>query len=212
MKNKNCKHNNEVDPVLSESSIVVNNSDIIEESNLVPSNELITKTKWYSELSLDKQKLIDKLTLIGDVKYIRSEDYIQEQIFNAISEMDIYSLETHLNSISNFDKKEEFLAKINFEFKKFEEKKDAFLITYSGKCSGRSCGNFGNNGKSFTGNISNTFFNVVVEKENNQCVGICKCYKFTVDDEILNKTRLEADIEKMNGYNFTDSDLDNLPF
>jgi hypothetical protein len=212
VKNKNNKHNNEVASVLSDSSIAGNNSDIIEDSNLVPSNELITKTNWYKELPIDKQKLIDQLALIGDVKYIRSEGYIQEQIVNVISKMDIDSLEKLLNSISNFDEKEEFLAEINFEFKKFKENKDAFLIPYSGKCSGRGCGNFGNKGQSFTGNISKTFFNVVVEKENNQCVGICKCYKFTVDDEILNKTRLEADIEKMKEYNFTVFDIDNFPF
>ena len=209
---KNNKNNNEVTPILSKSSIVDNNSNNVEESNLVPSNELIFKTNWYKELSLDNQKLIDKLTLIGDVKYIRNEDYILEQIVNAISKMNFDSLEKHLKSISNFEEQEEFLAMINLQFQKYKEINDTFLIPYSGKCSGKSCDNYGNKGHSFTGNISNAFFNVVIEKENNECVGLCRCYKFTVDDEILNKTRLEADIEKMNEYNFTDSDIDNLPF
>ena len=212
MKNKNSKHNNEVASVLSDSSIAGNNSDIIEESNLVPSNELISKANWYKELPIDKQKLIDQLALIGDVKYIRNEDYILKEIVNAISKMNIDSLEKHLKSISNFEEQEEFLTKINLQFQKFKENNDTFLIPYSGKCSGKSCDNYGNKGQSFTGNISNAFFNVVIEKENNECVGLCRCYKFTVDDEILNKTRLEADIEKMKEYNFTDFDIDNLPF
>lgn len=160
----------------------------------------------------EQLKLLKKLAELGDVTYLKSSLSKEELIVKAISEMDFETLEILFENISNFDEKKGFLVEINSEFKKFKENKDTQLIAYSGKCGGSFCGNLGSNGYSFTGNISNTFYNLVFEKENGKCKGVCKCYKFNVDDEIINKARLEAEKIKFDSYGFTQSELEDLPF
>jgi hypothetical protein len=160
----------------------------------------------------EQQKLLKQLPELGDVTYIKSDQSIQELIIKAISEMDKEALELLLEIIPDFDEKEEFLAEVNLEFKKFKENKDTHLLAHSGKCSGGFCDNFCSKGYSFTGNVSNTFYNVVFEIENGEFKGVCECYKFDIDDTIINEARKESKKKEFDSCEFTDSDLEDLPF
>lgn len=160
----------------------------------------------------EQQKLFEQLAKLGDVTYIKSDQSIQELIIKAISEMDKETLELLLGIIPDFHEKEEFLAEVNLEFKNFKENKDTHLLAHSGKCSGGFCDNFCSKGYSFTGNVSNTFYNVVFEIENGEFKGVCECYQFDIDDTIINEARKENKKKEFDSYEFTDSDLEDLPF
>lgn len=160
----------------------------------------------------EQHKLLEELAELGDVTHIKSDISIQELMAKAISEMDKEALELLLEIIPDFDEKEEFLAEVNLEFKKFKENKDTHLLAHSGKCSGGFCDNFCSKGYSFTGNVSNTFYNVVFEIENGKFKGACECYQFDIDDTIINEARKESKKKEFDSYNFTDEELDVLPF
>lgn len=126
--------------------------------------------------------------------------------------MDIDSLEILVENQLRSDIREAFIEKIKLEFKNFKENEDTHLIAYSGKCNAATCNNYRNTGYSFTGNVNNTFYDLIFEKENGVCKDICKCYSFKIDDDIVNKVKLEAERKESKSYNFTEEDLDNLPF
>ena len=94
-----------------------------------------------------------------------------------------------------------------FLFNKFKENNDTHLIAHSGSCSASDC-NIGVSGYTFIGNNSNTYCNIIFEQENGICTDIFKCSSFKVDDLFINKAREK----KLDSYNFTDEELDDLPF
>jgi len=189
---------------------VGNKQESVEEIETI--SETNIDSQLFAALPEEKQKLIEQLLEMGDVTFVKSYSFLNELIVKAISEMDIEALKLLLDIIPDFDEKEEFLAEANLEFKKFKENNDTHLIAHSGKCNGGHCDNFCSKGYSFTGNVSNTYYNVVFEIENGECKGICECYQFDVDDTIINEARKESKKKEFDSYEFTDSDLDDIPF
>ena len=149
---------------------------------------------------------------MGDITYLKSNLSKHELIVKAISEMDIDRLEILIKDYLSEDKKKEFIDEIKSEFIKFRENNDSHLIAHDGICNGDWCDNYGSCGYSFTGNVSNTFYNLVFEEENGNCVGICECYTFKVNDDSINEARLEAEKKDFDSYGFTQEDIDGLPF
>ena len=189
---------------------VGNKFERVEETETI--SETNIDSQLFAALPEEKQKLLEQLAQIGDVIYIKSNLSQRELIVKAISEMDIDSLEILVENQLRNDIREAFIEKIKLEFKKFKENEDTHLIAYSGKCNAATCNNYRNTGYSFTGNVNNTFYDLIFEKKNGVCKDICKCYSFKIDDDIVNKVKLEAERKESKSYNFTEEDLDNLPF
>ena len=160
----------------------------------------------------EQQKLLEQLLELGDVTYIKSDVSIQELIAKAISEMDIELLETLVDNQLRNDKKKEFIEKIKEKFNAFKQLNDTYLFAHKGSCNGSWCNNYRSRGYSFTGNISNTFYNLIFEEVNGECSDICKCYSFKIKDKIINKTKKDADKKERESYGFTEADLEDLPF
>lgn len=137
----------------------------------------------------EQKILIEQLLEMGDVTFIKSDLSIHELIVKAISKMDIELLETLVENQLRNDKKEEFIEKIKFKFNNFKQLNDTYLFAHKGRCNGRSCNNYRSRGYSFTGNISNTFYNLIFEEENGECNDICKCYSFKIKDKTINQAR-----------------------
>ena len=189
---------------------VGNKFERVEETETI--SETNIDSQLFAALPEEKQKLLEQLAQIGDVIYIKSNLSQRELIVKAISEMDIDSLEILVENQLRNDIREAFIEKIKLEFKKFKENEDTHLIAYSGKCNAATCNNYRNTGYSFTGNVSNTFYNLIFEEENGECEDICKCFVFKVDDATINKARKVANKKQIESYRFTEEDLDNLPF
>lgn len=189
---------------------VGNKLESVEETETI--SETNIDSQLFAALPEEKKQLIEQLLELGDVTFVKSDSSRNELIVKAISEMDSEALKLLLDIIPDFDEKEEFLAEANLEFKKFKENKDTHLIAHSGKCRGSHCDNFCSKGYSFTGNVSKTYYNVVFEIENGECKGICECSQFDVDDTIINEARKESKKKEFDSYEFTDSDLEDLPF
>lgn len=137
---------------------------------------------------------------------------MKDLIVQAISEMDIDKLEVLVENYLSNEKKKEFIENMKEKFKNFEQNNDTYLIAHDGTCNGDWCDNYRSRGYSFTGNVSNTFYNLVFEEKNGNCVDICKCYSFKVKDGSINEARLEDKRKDFDSYGFTQKDLDDLPF
>lgn len=187
-------------------SSVASKPEIIEESEYLPEPKI--DNQWYESLTPEQKNIIDELNELDNTSTTECKTSQQKLIVEAISKMDIDNLEILVQNNLADDKKEEFLENIQSEFKKFKENNDTHLIAHSGICGGSWCGNYGSRGYSFTGNNSNTFYNLVFEEEN----GICKCYKLNIDDSAINEAREDAERKDFDSYDFTQSELDDLPF
>ena len=155
----------------------------------------------------EQKILIEQLLEMGDVRFVKSDASRNELIVKAISEMDLEQLEILTENYLSQDKIEEFLKYIKSKFNKFKENNDTHLIAHSGTCNAYDC-NIGASGYTFIGNNSNTYCNIIFENENGVCTDICKCNSFKVDDIFINKARKK----ELDSHNFTDEDLDDLPF
>ena len=155
----------------------------------------------------EQKILIEQLLEMGDVRFVKSDASRNKLIVKAISEMDIELLETLVENQLRNDKKKEFIEKIKLKFNKFIENNDTHLIAHSGSCNAYHC-NIGASGYTFIGNNSKTYCDIIFENENGVCTDICKCNSFKVDDIFINKARKK----ELDSYNFTDEDLDDLPF
>ena len=155
----------------------------------------------------EQKILIEQLLEMGDVTFIKSDSSRNELIVKAISEMDLEQLEIVTKNYLSEYKREEFLKYIKSKFNEFKENNDTHLIAHSGSCSASDC-NIGVSGYTFIGNNSNTYCNIIFEQENGVCTDIFKCSSFKVDDIFINKDREK----KLDSYNFTDEELDDLPF
>ncbi len=160
----------------------------------------------------EQQKLLEQLLELGDITYIKSDSSRNELIVKAVSEMDLEQLEILTENYLSEDKREEFLKVIKSKFNKFKVNNDTYLIAHSGSCNGSWCDNYGTLGYSFTGNISNTFYNLIFEEVNGECSDICKCYRFKINDKTINEARENKRKKELDSYNFTDEELDDLPF
>ncbi len=173
--------------------------------------ETISETNIDSQLFValpdEKRKLIEQLMEMGDVRFVKSDASRNKLIVKAISEMDLEQLEILTENYLSEYKREEFLKYIKSKFNKFKENNDTQLIAQSGSCSASDC-NIGTSGYTFIGNNSNTNCDIIFEQENGVCTDICKCNSFKVDDIFINKAREK----KLDSYNFTDEELDDLPF
>lgn len=186
-------------------------------SNVGYKPESVEETETISETNIDsqlfaalpeeKQKLIEQLLEMGDVRFVKSDASRNKLIVKAITEMDLKQLEMVTKNYLSEYKREEFLNYIKSKFNEFKENNDTQLIAHSGICSGSDC-NIGVNGYTFIGNNSNTYCNIIFEQENGVCTDIFKCSSFKVDDIFINKAREK----KLDSYNFTDEELDDLPF
>jgi hypothetical protein len=182
-----------------------NKPESVEETETI--SETNIDSQLFAALPEEKQKLIEQLLEMGDVTFIKSDSSRNELIVKAISEMDLEQLEILTENYLSKYKREEFLKYIKSKFNKFTENNDTHLIARSGSCSGYDC-NIGSSGYTFIGNNSNTYCNIIFENENGICKDICKCHSFKVDDIFINKARKK----ELDSHNFTDEELDDLPF
>ena len=155
----------------------------------------------------EQKILIEQLLEMGDVRFVKSDASRNELIVKAISAMDLEQLEILTENYLSQDKIEEFLKDIKSKFNKFKENNDTHLIAHSGSCDSYYC-NKGASGFTFIGNNSNTHCDIIFENENGVCTDICICLKFKVDDTFINKAREK----ELDSHNFTDEELDDLPF
>ena len=184
---------------------VGNKPESIEETETI--SETNIDSQLFAALPEEKQKLIEQLLEMGDVRFVKSDASLNKLIVKAISEMDLEQLEILTENYLSKYKREEFLKYIKSKFNKFKENNDTHLIAHSGSCSAYDC-NIGASGYTFTGNNSNTYCNIIFEQENGVCTDICKCNSFKVDDIFINKARKK----ELDSHNFTDEELDDLPF
>jgi hypothetical protein len=155
----------------------------------------------------EHQKLLEQLMEMGDVRFVKSDSSRNKLIVKAISEMDLEQLEMVTKNYLSEYKREEFLKYIKSKFNKFKENNDTQLIAHRGSCGASDC-NIGASGYTFIGNNSNTYCDIIFEQENGVCTDIFKCSSFKVDDIFINKAREK----KLDSCNFTDEELDDLPF
>lgn len=194
--------------LVSNASTKVKNINNMEEK--LPEKEI--DNEWFTTLPIEKQKLLEQLAELGDVTYIQSNLSRHELIVKAISEMDIEQLEKLVENYLNDENKEEFMLNINSQFNIFKANNDTHLIAHSGICGSSSCNNYRSRGYSFTGNVSNNFYNLVFEEENGVCNDICKCFVFKINDPVIQEAREEAKRKAIDYKEDTDDDLDDLPF
>ena len=155
----------------------------------------------------EQKILIEQLLEMGDVRFVKSDASRNELIVKAISAMDLEQLEILTENYLSEYKREEFLKYIKSKFIKFKENNDTHLIAHIGSCNAYHC-NIGASGYTFIGNNSKTYCDIIFENENGVCTDICKCLKFKVDDIFINKAREK----ELDSHNFTDEELDDLPF
>ena len=155
----------------------------------------------------EQKILIEQLLEMGDVTFIKSDSSCNELIVKAISEMDLEQLEILTENYLSQSKREDFLKEIKSKFIKFKENNDTHLIAHSGSCNAYHC-NIGASGYTFIGNNSKTYCDIIFENENGVCTDICLCSMFKVDDTFINRARQK----ELDSHNFTDEDLDDLPF
>ena len=190
---------------------VGNKQESIEETEETISESNID-SQLFAALPKEKQQLIEQLLELGDVTFVQSDSSRNELIAKAIVAMDIEQLEILTENYLNEENRAEFLEYIKIKFSEFKENNDTHLIAHSGSCIASWCSNYGSSGYSFAGNNSNTFSDLVFATANRDCRDICKCYRFKIDDKTINKARENERKKDLDSYNFTDENLDDLPF
>lgn len=190
---------------------VGNKQESIEETEETISETNID-SQLFAALPEEKQQLIEQLLEMGDVTFVESDANRNQRIVKAISTMDIEQLKDLTKDYLSKEDRKDFLKLIRKQFSEFKEKNDTLLIAYSGSCGASWCDNYGTSGYSFAGNNSNTFADLVFATANKECRDICKCYGFDIDDPFINRIRNNERIKLAEKYNFTDEELDSLPF
>jgi hypothetical protein len=121
-------------------------------------------------------------------------EYIQT-ILNAFSSLDIESLRFHIKDYHYQDTtKTVFLRALEKVFVNFKHAKDTALIIYEGKCSGKSCPNFGKRGYRFVGNYSKRYLDLIFETEGDDILDIYNCAKFKSNEKV-NKHQFKLEVK-----------------
>lgn len=81
----------------------------------------------------------------------------------------------------NFDKSE-FLNKLSVAFDEFILAGDTYLNRHQGFCNSKTC-NYKSKGYAFIGNVSNKYFELIVEIKDGVVSDLYQCYSFKCNDK-----------------------------
>lgn len=97
----------------------------------------------------------------------------------------------------DYDKKT-FLKKLSFVFDEFQEKGNAFLNLFEGKCISNVCGNLNCKGFSFVGNKTYHFMDLIFQINENKVFDIYECHDFQNENgNVFKKDKITIDCQDL---------------